>query len=148
VEGLGGEVEGGWRVHGVKKACDGAKREEGVPLHPFSGRRHVREERDGGPVGARPRGGGGGLATMRARAGGPGHERCAVGRWQPEDGGAGSHAGEAREEREGRESGGADEWVGPKGGAQLQREREDGREKERPTGGTDSGWDPLAGRGR
>jgi hypothetical protein len=71
VEGLGGEVEGGWRAHGVKKACNGAKREEGVPLHPFSGRRHVREERDGGPVGARPRGGGGRLATMRARAGGP-----------------------------------------------------------------------------
>jgi hypothetical protein len=29
VEGLGGEVEGGWRARGVKKACDEAKREEG-----------------------------------------------------------------------------------------------------------------------
>jgi hypothetical protein len=38
VEGLGGEVEGGW--------LSGERR--GVAGHPFSGRRHAREERDGG----------------------------------------------------------------------------------------------------
>jgi hypothetical protein len=32
VEGLSGEVEGGWRARGVKKACDGVKREEGRSL--------------------------------------------------------------------------------------------------------------------
>jgi hypothetical protein len=48
VEGLSGEVEGGWCVRRVKKACDGAQREEGVARCPFSGRRHAREERDGG----------------------------------------------------------------------------------------------------
>jgi hypothetical protein len=29
VDELGGEVEGGWRACGVKKACDGSKGEEG-----------------------------------------------------------------------------------------------------------------------
>jgi hypothetical protein len=48
VEGLSGEVEGGWCTRGVKKACDGVKREEGVARLPFSGRRHARQERDGG----------------------------------------------------------------------------------------------------
>jgi hypothetical protein len=48
VDELSGEVEGGWRARGVKKACDGAKREEGVARCPFSGRWHVREEGDGG----------------------------------------------------------------------------------------------------
>jgi hypothetical protein len=71
VEGLDGEVEGGWHARGVKKAYDRATREEGVARRPFSGQRHAR---GGGPVGARPREGGGGLATACPRAGRPGHE--------------------------------------------------------------------------
>jgi hypothetical protein len=59
----------------------------------------------GGPVSARPSGEGGGLAMACARAGGPGHERRAVGWRQPGDDGAVSRTGEAGEEREGRERG-------------------------------------------
>jgi hypothetical protein len=58
----------------------------GVTRRPFSGRRHAREERDGGggPVGVRPReGGGGGLAMAHARAGGLGHERVRSGGGNP-----------------------------------------------------------------
>jgi hypothetical protein len=87
VEGLGGEVEGGWRARGVKKACDGAKREEGggSARRPFSGRRHAREEGDGGWVRS-ARGHmkvEGGLAAARARAGGPGHEQVWSGGGSP-----------------------------------------------------------------
>jgi hypothetical protein len=55
-------------------------------------------ERKGGGSGSVARGGkGGGLAMACAQAGGPGHERCAVGRQQPENSSAGSRTGEAVE---------------------------------------------------
>jgi hypothetical protein len=86
MEGLCGEVEGGWCARGVKKVCDGAKREEGVgslgaPLvaggtrgkRGMGGVRsacgHVKEE--------------GGLAMAHARAGGLGHERVRSGGGNP-----------------------------------------------------------------
>jgi hypothetical protein len=74
---------------------------------------------------------GGGLAMARARAGGPRHERRAVGRRQLGDGGAGSRAWEAGEEREGRERGrlvgGPARRVGPT----CQRSKERGGENDR-----------------
>jgi hypothetical protein len=77
----------------------------------------------------------------RARAGGPGHERCAVGRRQPRDGGAGSRTGEVGEEREGRErggrlAGGPARRVGPSGREKRQAEslRVDRHRGEGPTG--------------
>jgi hypothetical protein len=108
VEGLGGEVEGCWRTRGVKKACGRVKRRRGVARRPFSGRRHAREERDGGggPVGVRPREGGGGAGHGTRSSWGPRTRACAVGRRQPGDGGTVLRAGEAGEEREKGEGGG------------------------------------------
>jgi hypothetical protein len=119
--------EGGTRR--VKKACDGVKREEGVAQRPFSGRRHTREERDGGVVDAWPRGGGGGPGHGARSSWGPrtratcGRAAAARGRrrWVTRWGGRGIE----RRERER----GADEWAGAGGGAQLQREKKMGGRK-------------------
>jgi hypothetical protein len=65
----------------------------------------------------------------RARAGGLGHERRGVGRWQPRDGCARSRTGEEGEERERRERGRLAGWAGPRSGSHLSaKERERGRE--------------------
>jgi hypothetical protein len=95
----------------------------------------------------------GGLAMARARVGGPGHERHAVGRWQPADGGTGSRTGEAGEEREGREQGEAHWCAGSRSGAQRQREKASGvaaggpAQREGPTGREKEGEGAAATRG-
>jgi hypothetical protein len=102
-------VEGGWCARGVKKVCDGAKREEGVgslgaPL--VAGGTRGKRGMGGGPVGVRPREGGGGAGHGTRSSWGPRTRACAVGRRQPGDGGTVLRAGEAGEEREKGEGGG------------------------------------------
>jgi hypothetical protein len=127
VEGLGGEVEGGWHAHGVKNACDGAKREEGGSL--------------GAPLvagGTRGKRGMGGVQSAHDHVeeeGGPGHG--ARSSWGAQTRAVRGRAAAARERRRrvthgggrGRERRERAGEAGPQSGSRLlAKERERGRE--------------------
>jgi hypothetical protein len=113
----------------------------GIGRRPFSGRRHVSEERDG--WGVRSARGHvkeeeGGLATACARAGRPGHERVWSGGGSPGTATSDHAQGRQGKREKGERVGEAGRWASPWSGSRLSA-------KERERRGENGRWAPGCG---